>query len=76
MQRSALGAAGDPPYSRGMRRALEALFHVGPLLFAAGFLWPLFAQVLIRLDVADPYLAAAPVALVLGGVAQVRGQWL
>ena len=59
-----------------MRRALEALFHIGPLLFAVGFLWPLFAQVLLRLRVGEPYLIAAPLALLLGVAAQVRGRWL
>ena len=59
-----------------MRRALETFFHFGPLVFAVGFLWPLLAQILVRVGVEAAYLWAAPIALALGVIAQVRGQWL
>jgi hypothetical protein len=60
---------------------IKALFYVGPLLFAFGFLTPLFAA-LIRMaglplphDL-TPMTAALILAGLLGGVAQWRGRWI
>ena len=57
---------------------LQRLFLIGPLLFAALFLWPLLVQSLARLGVQGAAVTAAcgVAAIAAGLVAQVRGRWL
>ncbi|MEL7480319.1 MAG: hypothetical protein AAGJ29_02045 [Pseudomonadota bacterium] len=62
-------------------KALRALFAIGPLIFAAGFLWPLLAQLLIESGWSmpagiSPLVTAGITAALLGIIAQVRGSWL
>ena len=61
-----------------MVRLVEAVFKVGPLLFAALFLFPLFVQIAARLgwDGAAATLASAGLAALLGVQAQWRGRWV
>lgn len=52
---------------------------LSPVVFAIGFLWPLFAQTLIALELAAgqfAWLVAFMIAAILGTVAQVRGSWI
>ena len=59
---------------------IEKLFYFGPLVFAAGFLWPLFSQLLDRAGWSPfgvtPMLAGFLLAAALGIPAQVKGRWL
>ena len=59
-----------------MRHVLETFFSFGPLVFAVGFLWPLFAELLGRAGVEPRWVIGGAVALTLGAVAQVRGSWV
>lgn len=60
---------------------LKQIFHYGPLLFAFGFIAPLTAQIIERLDWAPP-LGVSPLmiglilATIWGGYAQYRGSWI
>ncbi|MEM7006695.1 MAG: hypothetical protein AAF498_12520 [Pseudomonadota bacterium] len=60
---------------------IKTVFAYGSLIFAVGFLWPLFAQAITAIEWTPPFdlspLQAASVpALALGLLAQVRGTWL
>ena len=57
-------------------RAVETVFHWGPLIFAVLFLWPLAAQVLGRLGVDHATAIGAALALPYGVLAQWRGRWI
>ena len=59
-------------------RVVETVFHWGPLIFAALFLWPLVAQSLAELgvDMATATWIGAVLALPLGVAAQWRGRWV
>lgn len=64
-----------------MAKLLKTLFFYGPLIFAAGFLTPLSAQVMIAMGWTPPFglspLAAGfIVAGALGIPAQLRGRWI
>ncbi len=59
-----------------MKRVIEAVFYCGPLIFTVGFLWPLAAQILMRLDIASPWFVAALLCAPLGLQAQIRGRWV
>ena len=64
-----------------LAKLLKTLFFYGPLIFAAGFLAPLSAQVMIAMDWTAPFglspLAAGfMVAAALGIPAQLRGRWI
>ena len=60
---------------------VKRVFYFGPLIFAIGFLTPLIAQTLTRLDIQPP-LGMTPLAAgflvagALGLIAQIRGRWL
>lgn len=60
---------------------LRQVFYFGPIIFALGFLAPLFAQTSIRLGFEAP-LGLSPLVFgfvlagILGLVAQIRGRWL
>lgn len=64
-----------------MVQAIKAIFHFGPLIFAAGFIWPLATQTIEAfgwvppLDI-SPLWAGAIVASILGIPAQIRGRWI
>jgi hypothetical protein len=64
-----------------MQAVLMGLFRVMPLLFGVGFLAPLLAQIIQRLDWVLP-LGLSPIGLglVVGGLwgafATVKGRWL
>lgn len=64
-----------------MIRVLKTLFFYGPLIFAAGFLAPLAAQIIIAANWTPPFglspLACGFVmAAMLGIPAQFRGRWI
>lgn len=64
-----------------MGRGLKSAFYFGPLIFAAGFLAPLAAQLIEHTGWAPPFgfspLAAGfIIAAALGIPAQVRGRWI
>lgn len=64
-----------------LTKAITALFSVGPLLFAFGFIWPLTTQILQAFSVTlplglTPFWAGFGLALVWGTYAQWRGSWL
>lgn len=64
-----------------MTPILTRLFQFGPLVFAFGFLMPLIAQTIERIEWVPPYdlspLAfGGIVAAVLGLTAQIRGTWI
>ena len=60
---------------------LKTIFHYGPLIFAAGFLAPLTAQVITASGWTPP-LGLSPLAAglclagALGLPAQIRGRWV
>lgn len=63
-----------------MISAIRTIFYFGPLIFAFGFLAPLIAQVITRLDWTPPFglsalMTGLIVAGLLGTIAQVRGRW-
>lgn len=62
-------------------KIIGAIFYVGPLIFAFGFLAPLTAQLLRLADAQLPFgwtplVAGLVFAGLWGGVAQIRGRWL
>ena len=64
-----------------MLKLVRAVFDYGAVVFAVGFLWPLFAQLIVVSGWVPPFglspLAAAAVpAFGWGLVAQIRGSWL
>lgn len=64
-----------------MTQVIERILYFGPLIFAFGFLMPLFMQILIRTGWALPFnltplMAAAIAAGLLGLAAQIRGRWV
>ena len=64
-----------------MEKAIGALFHIGPLLFAYGFIWPLTVQITAGLGIPLPF-GLTPlwvgfiVAAVWGSYAQIKGSWI
>lgn len=64
-----------------MIKLIKALFFVGPLLFAFGFIWPLTTQIIMALEWTPPFELSAfwagfAVAAIWGTYAQWRGTWL
>ena len=64
-----------------MKSIITLTVKLLPLLFAIGFLAPLFHQSMVRLDVTLPYglppfWVGLGVALIWGTVAQIKGRWL
>ena len=62
-------------------QVIRAVFYVGPLIFAFGFLAPLISQILQALNITPPFgvsplVVGLCVAAVLGGLAQWRGRWI
>lgn len=61
-----------------MQTLVSVLFS--PMVWALGFLWPLFAQVLLKAGLTSETLTAdliaGGIALCLGAVAQFRGSWI
>lgn len=62
-------------------KLIKAIFYLGPLLFAFGFIWPLTMQIISALEWTPPlgltpFWAAFAVAAVWGAYAQWRGTWL
>lgn len=60
---------------------IKTIFDYGSLIFAVGFLWPLFSEIIIAAGWVpplglSPLQAALVPALLLGLVAQTRGTWL
>jgi hypothetical protein len=60
---------------------LGAIFAVGPLIFAFGFIAPLVAQSLSALDISmpgdlSPVTVGLAVAALWGGFAQWKGRWI
>lgn len=63
-----------------MIKIVRTIFYFGPLIFAFGFLAPLFAQIIERMNWTPPFGLSALVtglllAALLGGIAQIRGRW-
>ncbi|MEO1661312.1 MAG: hypothetical protein AAFR51_10010 [Pseudomonadota bacterium] len=64
-----------------MVQVIKAIFYVGPLLFAFGFLTPLTAQIIKAMAWTPPFgLSPLMAGLLVGGVfgliAQIRGRWI
>lgn len=64
-----------------MIKLIKLVFSYGSLIFAVGFLWPLFAQIIEAISWVPPFglsalEAAIFPALMLGVIAQMRGTWL
>jgi len=64
-----------------MEKAVTALFHIGPLLFAYGFIWPLTIQIIAGLAIPFPFgltplWAGFIIAAVWGSYAQIKGSWI
>lgn len=62
-------------------KLITFVFEYGSLIFAVGFLWPLFAQTLSYVGWVPPFglsplVAIFVPAIALGLMAQVRGTWL
>ena len=62
-------------------KVIGAIFYLGPLLFAFGFIAPLTAQLLQRAGWALPFgatplMAGLALATLWGGLAQFRGRWI
>lgn len=62
-------------------KLVKFVFECGPLIFAVGFLWPLFAQIIGLADWVPPFglsplEMAFLLAMAFGLMAQVRGTWL
>ncbi len=60
---------------------LGSLAKLGPLFFAYGFLTPLIAQIIERMEWVPPYglsplVTALIIATLYGGFAQIRGSWI
>ena len=64
-----------------MKKIIELIFHYGPLVFAFGFLAPLFAEIVTRTQWTPPF-SLSPMffgliaAGALGLIAQIRGRWI
>ncbi|WP_084419620.1 hypothetical protein [Henriciella litoralis] len=64
-----------------MTKAIRYVYLLGPLVFAIGFLTPLFSQLITASDWTPPF-GLSPLeagffgALVLGIPAQLRGRWI
>lgn len=64
-----------------MTRIIGAIFYVGPLIFAFGFIAPLISQILKRSGYVDvfgwpPVVVGLVLAAIWGGIAQYRGRWI
>ena len=64
-----------------MAQLIRALFSVGPLLFAYGFIWPLSIQIIAGLGLSLPFgltplWAGFIIAAVWGSYAQIKGSWI
>ena len=64
-----------------MLNVIKAIFYLGPLLFAFGFIWPLTTQLIQAFNMTPPFgvtpfWAGFGVALIWGSYAQWRGTWL
>ncbi|MGB0922335.1 MAG: hypothetical protein ACPG06_03210 [Alphaproteobacteria bacterium] len=64
-----------------VKTALRKLSNFGPLLFAFGFLTPLFAAIIAQLSIPLPFdiaplLAGFVIAGVWGLIAQTTGRWI
>ena len=63
-----------------LKQTITGIFYLGPLIFAAGFLWPLFAQIMEKAGWTPlgltPLLAGFLLAACLGLAAQIRGRWI
>ena len=64
-----------------MVHVIKAVFYLGPLLFAFGFLAPLIAQVIKAMAWTPPFgLTPLMTGLIIGGtlglIAQIRGTWV
>lgn len=62
-------------------RMIRAIFYVGPLIFAYGFIMPLTAQIIEQAGWTMPFgltplAAGLIVASLLGIPAQIRGSWV
>ncbi|WP_084395613.1 hypothetical protein [Henriciella aquimarina] len=60
---------------------MKALFYLGPIIFAFGFLTPLTAQLIKRMAWTPPFdlsplTVGIIVAAALGIPAQIRGRWI
>lgn len=71
------GDGGSPP----MIKVIRALFHVGPLMFAYGFIWPLTIQIVKGLGMSLPFgltplWAGFIIAALWGSYAQIKGSWI
>ena len=75
------GPAGFVDGVSWVAKGLKLLFYFGPLVFAAGFLAPLTAQVIAAAGWTPPF-GLSPlgcgfvVAAALGIPAQIRGRWI
>ena len=63
-----------------MLTVIKTIFHFGPLLFGVGFIAPLTAQILERLEWHLPFgLTPLIAGLILGAAwgtyAQIKGRW-
>lgn len=63
-----------------MLAVIKTIFHFGPLLFGLGFIAPLTAQILARLEVTlplglSPLIAGLIFGAVWGTYAQIKGRW-
>lgn len=61
--------------------AIRHMFKLGPLLFAAGFLTPLGAQLIEAFGLTPPFglsplLCSFIVAMAAATLAQIRGRWI
>jgi hypothetical protein len=64
-----------------MEKAVKALFSVMPLLFGLGFIAPLIAQSMARLNWPAPFgLSELAFGLAVGGIwglyANIKGRWV
>ncbi len=60
---------------------IKTIFNYGALIFAFGFLAPLFAQLILQFGWTPPFglsplMAGLIAAGVYGAIAQVRGRWI
>ena len=63
-----------------MLAVIKTIFHFGPLLFGLGFIAPLTAQILARLEVTlplglSPLIAGLILGTAWGTYAQIKGRW-
>jgi len=64
-----------------MTAIIKTIFSYGPLIFAFGFLAPLFAQLILHFGWTPPFGLSPLVAglIVAGGyglITQIRGRWI